>query len=95
MDIQINVNYKDSGVKTLHAFAGISFIAAIFFAAGGAFASGSNLDVSAIVGMIVSAFFMAILGAVCLGVSTIAKTALLKRAILENEHQFIEVKDKK
>lgn len=45
--------------------------------------------------MIVSAFFMAILGAVCLGVSTIAKTALLKRAILENEHQFIEVKDKK
>lgn len=89
--MQITINYKDSGAKTLQAFAGISFIFAILLVVGSV-AFLSKLAIVMIIFMIVVAFFLAVLGALCLGVSTIAKTALMKRLVFEGEHQFIEAK---
>jgi hypothetical protein len=94
---QVKVNYKNSGVKTLSGFA-------IFFSVIGGIALLSGLIIclvclwnddeinTALVSALISAGIVLLFFAtMCVGLSGIAKTALYKRTLLEQEHDFKDV----
>jgi hypothetical protein len=98
MDKQkIKVNYRDSGVKTLKGLG-------IFFFAIGAIAllstvigclirwwNDDTIDMI-LVSMLASASVVSLFfAAACIGLSNIAKTALYKRTLLEQEYEFKDV----
>jgi hypothetical protein len=96
----VKVNYKGSGVKTLSVFATLFYIlgfAALVFSLTGLllYKDGSgDLGVQAIGVTLASAFlptsvFMLFSAAVCSALSGIARTALYKRALLEQEYEFL------
>jgi len=101
---EIKVNYQESGVKTLNGFGkffmivgSISALVAVI----GVIIYLSNLGYYgnkeyALIGIALASSFFPIsigafaCGAICKGLSTIAKTALYKRALLEEEYSFVE-----
>jgi hypothetical protein len=96
---EVKVNYKNSGVKTLRGIgkffmvvgciaSAIAIISFVEFVVNDSDHYGST--------GLVSTFFMLALfsfaaGAICLGLSGIAKTALYNRALLEQQYEFEEV----
>jgi hypothetical protein len=100
----LNVSYKSSGVKTLNGFGVFFFVVGIIsllIAVIGGFVYLGNSDSysgaeTALVGASLAGTFFPIgilllfAGAVCAGLSGIAKTALYKRTILEQQYDFKE-----
>jgi len=101
---KIKVNYWNSGVNTLYGFGKffliIGFIAMLVAIIGFIvyltnFDSYSGAE-NAIIGISLAASFFPIsigsfaAGAICKGLSTIAKTALYKRTLLEEQYYFEE-----
>jgi len=97
----INVSYKGSGVKTMAGFGTFLFVVgsvAMLVAIIGFFIYVANYDSyyrdKAITGISLAASFFPIAigsfagGAICKGLSTIAKTALYKKTLLEKQYQF-------
>ena len=106
VDKRIEVNYKGSGVKTLAGFGTFFFIiasiAALFAAIGFIMYLANVMDdrwemANAMIGisLVSSSLPIAIgscaAGAICQGLSSIAKTALYKRTLLEKQYQFKEL----
>ncbi|MDR2410578.1 MAG: hypothetical protein LBE13_21045 [Bacteroidales bacterium] len=94
---ELKVNYKGSGVKTLEVFGTIFLVLgplALLTALIGLSLVG---EVSLIIASAFSQFGCAafVIGAVCMGLSSIAKTALYKRTILEEQYELLNpcVKD--
>ena len=95
---EIRINYAQSGVKTLKVLSQVFFILAIvvIILMLNGMATERNFGGTGIfllyIGGALSSFGF---GALLLGVSTIAKTALYKRAILEADHVFTPSTKKK
>jgi hypothetical protein len=103
---ELIVNYEGSGVKTLSGFGVFFYVigslALLTAIIGGVLylqntgSSSSSDEADAILGVsLASAFFpLGLLsfffGAVCSGLSNIAKTAFYKRAILEQQYDFLD-----
>jgi len=97
---EIKVNLKDSGVKTLNGFGTFFFVVAIiatFVTIIGLFMYLTmDYESKRLIGIsLASSFFPIIIGsfaggAICKGLSTIAKTALYKRILLEEQYHFKE-----
>jgi hypothetical protein len=100
------VNYQGSGVKTLNRFGVFFFVLgsiAMFVALIGGCIYLNNIGgygsdkKDALVGASLAGTFFSLgiyllaAGAVCIGLSSIAKTALFKRVVLESEYEFQEV----
>jgi len=100
----IVINYQGSGVKTLNGFGTFLFVIAsiaMLVAVIGFFMYlGNDMDSSkemkdALTGLSMASSFFPIAigsfagGAICKGLSTIAKTALYKRTLLEKQYCFL------
>jgi hypothetical protein len=100
----LEINYQGSGIKTLNGFGVFFFILgaiAIFVALIGGCIYLNNIGSyisdkkDALVGASLAGTFFPLgiyllaAGAVCIGLSSIAKTALFKRAVLESEYEFL------
>lgn len=92
---EVKVNYKGSGVNTLKetgtflfVVAVISIIVAVIGLSISADDPGTGIPLFI---TSISLFFVCLLGgAICKGLSSIAMTALYKRAVLETEYYFID-----
>jgi hypothetical protein len=90
---KVFVSYEGSGVKTLRGF-GYMFIvlaaisALMLFVVLVLLARGSDYAALMAVYAIVGGLFSCVFGALLLGLSGIAKTALYQRTLLEEEHEF-------
>jgi hypothetical protein len=89
---EVVVNYANSGVITMKGF-GILFIGMGVLSVAVALvvllaSEGNLLGISASLSMLAIGFFAA--GAICLGLSSIAKTALYQRTLLEQQYHFEE-----
>ena len=100
---EITVNYENSGVKTLKGFGAFFYVIgtlAMLCAAIGFIMylshQGYSYREEALIGISLAASFFPIsigsfaAGAICKGLSTIAKTALYKRLLLEEQYSFVE-----
>jgi len=101
---EVRINYQGSGVKTLDSFGTFFFVIAsisMLVALIGLIMYLANMDSysgadNAMIGIsMASTLFPTAIGsfaggAICKGLSTIAKTALLKRALLEKQYKFVE-----
>ena len=105
VDKEIKINYKGSGVKTLDGFGTFFFViaslAALVAVIGFIMYLANDMDSRsemeyAMIGLSLASSFLPIAigsvagGAICQGLSTIAKTALYKRTLLEKQYQFVE-----
>jgi len=86
----VRINYSGSGVQTLDGFGTFFFIvAAISIIV-------AVISLMTIIGIVSAGTFFSIAisslasGAICKGLSTIAKTALYKRMLLEKRYNFVE-----
>jgi len=86
---KVTINYKGSGVKTLKVCS-ISFFILAGILAATAFIVSTNRYSSGveIVSFLGGAIFIFAFGLMLLGLSTIAKTALYKRTLLEEKYEF-------
>jgi Mn2+/Fe2+ NRAMP family transporter len=101
---KIKVNYSDSGVKTLYGFAIIFIIFAVFativtiigFIMYLVNSDSYSGDADAATGLALASAFLPVainlfaLGAIAFGLSSVAKTALFKRTLLEQQYEFEE-----
>ncbi len=96
---EIKINYDGSGVKTLKTFGNTFFIVAVIalvVAVIGLFVYLGSDGYESMAGISVAASFLPIAmgsfagAAICLGLSTVAKTALYKRTLLEEQYNFTE-----
>ncbi|WP_298649010.1 hypothetical protein [uncultured Proteiniphilum sp.] len=92
---EIKVYYSGSGVQTLKGTGTflfvLTFISAITALVGLVVsAGGSEIGVSLTTTSVYLFFVCLIGGSICKGLSSIAKTALYKRTILETEYYFID-----
>jgi len=102
---EVKVNFEGSGVKTLNGFGTFSFviasIAMLVAVIGFIMYLANDMDYSserenAIIGISMASSLFPIAigsfagGAICKGLSTIAKTALYKRTLLEKQYRFEE-----
>jgi hypothetical protein len=95
---KIKVSYEDSGVKTLNGFGVFFFVAGtialVVAVIGGLVYLGSDGEPALGGASLAGALFPAGIslfaaGAVCTGLSSIARTALYKRMILEYQYDFV------
>jgi hypothetical protein len=102
---EIKVNYQESGVKTLKGFGTffliIGSIAALITVIGFIMYLANDIDSrfereNALTGIALASSLLPISigsfagGAICKGLSSIAKTALYKRRLLEEQYSFVE-----
>ena len=105
IDEKVKISFEGSGVKTLNGFGTFFFIvasvAALVAVIGFIMYLANDMDYSsemknAMIGISLASSFFPISigsfagGAICKGLSTIAKTALYKRTLLEKQYQFVE-----
>ncbi|MCL2327446.1 MAG: hypothetical protein FWC39_02910 [Bacteroidetes bacterium] len=83
---QILINYSGSGVKTLKGFAIFFFIIAFI----AMIVAILDCFLSFSLSFFITPILLFVGGAICIGLSSIAKTALYKRMLLENQYQFVE-----
>lgn len=85
---EVKIDYKKSGVKTFYSFGswfiGIGVIALIVFVLNSN-SDDSSLAIASIYASL-SSFFV---GAICLGLSGIARSLLYQREVLKQTHDFI------
>jgi hypothetical protein len=102
---KVKVDYQGSGVKTLNGFGTYFFviasIAVLVAVIGFIMYLANDMDYSseranAMIGISLASSFFPIAigtfagGAICKGLSTIAKTALYKRILIEGQYRFVE-----
>lgn len=86
----VSISYSGSGVQTLNGFGTFFFIvAAISIIV-------ALISIMSIIGIMTAGIFITnaisslAAGAICKGLSTVAKTALYKRMLLEKQYNFVE-----
>lgn len=86
----VRISYSGSGVQTLSGFGTFFFIIAVIsiIVAFVSFASIVLMNYAGI--FITNAITSLAAGAICKGLSTVAKTALYKRMLLEKQYNFVE-----
>jgi hypothetical protein len=106
---ELKINYDGSGVKILYGFGVFFFIAGViallvavigwFSHLGNSGSSYSADEATALVGASLAGTFFPIgiallfAGAVCIGLSSIVKTALYQRTVLESQYEFLDIKN--
>ena len=105
VDEKVNVSFEGSGVKTLNGFGTFFFIiasiATLVALIGFIMYLANDMDYrsemeNAMIGLSLASSFLSLAigsfagGAICKGLSTISKTALYKRTLLEKQYQFVE-----
>ncbi|MDR1091928.1 MAG: hypothetical protein LBL79_12710 [Prevotella sp.] len=81
--------YRDSGVKTLEGIGVMMFIiGGLCIFVGVVMLLSDDGDTVIAVGLLASLFPFLFFGAVCTGLSSIAKTALYQRTVMESQYEF-------
>lgn len=94
----VKINFANSGVKTLKGYATCLAVMAVLCALAtiASFAAlssdGGSTNVILAISFAVITLSCSVFSAICVVLSSIAKTALYKRALLEKEYEFKEVK---
>ena len=99
----VNVNFKNSGIKTLKGFGVLFFVVAIiatliafigliiYKANDGYFSDKATSGLSIAINYFLISVAAYPTGAICIGLSSITKTSLYKRTLLEEKYEFKKV----
>ena len=91
MDKQnVRISYSGSGVQTLNGFGTFFFIVAAISIIVAVILTVSIVGIATAGIFITNAISSLAAGAICKGLSTVAKTALYKRMLLEKQYNFLE-----
>jgi len=86
----VRISYSGSGVQTLNGFGTFFFIVAVISIIVAVILTVSIVGIGTAGIFITNAISSLAAGAICKGLSTIAKTALYKRMLLEKQYNFVE-----
>ena len=87
----IIVYSKGSGVKGLETLSVICYVVACLMVAGGFIYSVDSYDWLVFLASLAPALLFTVFGALLRGQSTIAKTALYKRIVMEQKYEFTDI----